>query len=224
MDERKSGIHYVINKRKVLTTKTMSHNILSISVMAHPSREEYFPHLKEQLGDVPFSIDYENLGVWPNCRNAWLSYDPKASFHVVIQDDAIVCNNFQERAEEVINNASRVMGDKPFALSFYYGNKKEFADEANRGLEQGYVVRSRPGWGVAICLPTTVIHDMVKECDTFSEPRDDERITRFLLNHNMEVYFPMPSLIDHRTTNETPSLVGDPGENRCAFAFVDSPK
>jgi hypothetical protein len=197
---------------------------LSISVMAHPSREEYFPYLRERLGNPPFSIDYESKGLWSNCRKTWLLHDPGALFHVVIQDDAIVCDNFRLRAEKVIEDASRIVGNKPFAISFYHGNKKDFADEAQLALTRGYTIRSRPGWGVAICLPTAVIPDLVRECDTFDEPQDDERITRFLLNHKMEVYFPMPSLIDHRTTKETPSLVGDHGEDRCAFAFIDADK
>lgn len=200
----------------------MSQKILSVSVMAHPSREKYFPYLKARLGDAPFSVDRENKGLWANCRRAWLLHNPEALFHTVIQDDAIVCDDFQVRAEKAINDASRVMGSNPFAISFYYGNRKDFADEARLGLKQGYVVRERPGWGVAICMPTAVIPDLVRECDTFDEPQDDERISRFLHNHKMDIYFPMPSLIDHRTSDETPSLVGDPGENRCAFAFIDS--
>ncbi|MCI0542304.1 hypothetical protein L0Y69_00925, partial [bacterium] len=155
---------------------------------------------------------------------AWLLRDPDALFHAVIQDDAIVCDNFQARAEKAIEDALRIMGKKPFAISFYHGDKEEFADDAQLGLKRGYTVRKRPGWGVAICLPTVIIEDLVRECDTFSEKQDDERITRFLLNHGMEVYFPLPSLIDHRATDETPSLVGDPGENRRAFAFIDSNK
>ena len=202
----------------------MLHKILSISVMAHPSRKKYFSYLKERLGNVPFSIDRENIGLWPNCRKAWLLHDPKAPFHVVIQDDAIICNDFQVRAEKVINSASLVMKNNSFAISFYHGNNEKFTDDARLGLGRGYVVRSRPGWGVAICFPTAVIQDLVQKCDTFDEPQDDERITRFLLNRKMKVYFPLPSLIDHRTTDEAHSLVGDPGENRRAFTFIDSRK
>ncbi len=200
----------------------MSQKILSISVMAHPSREKYFPYLKERLGDVPFSVDRENKGLWANCRRAWSHYNPEALFHTVIQDDAIVCDDFQARAEKVISDTSSVAGNSPFAISFYHGNNVKFADRARLGLKQGYTVSDSPHWGIALCLPTAVIHDMVQECDTFTEPQDDERISRFLHNRNMKVYFPMPSLIDHRTNDETPSLVGDPGENRRAFAFIDS--
>lgn len=196
--------------------------MLSISVMAHPSRERYFPYLEERLGDVPFSIDRENAGLWANCRRAWLAHDPDAQFHVVIQDDAIVCDNFRSRAEKAIRDAGQAMEGRPFALSFYHGNKEEFAEEARQGLARGYVVRERPGWGIAICLPTALIPDMVAECDTFDMPQDDERITKFLLGRGIKVYFPMPSLIDHRTDDETPSLVGDPGKGRHAFAFIDT--
>ena len=38
--------------------------------MGHEDREEFFPYLKEKLGDVPFFIDkgkpgdQDNLGMW----------------------------------------------------------------------------------------------------------------------------------------------------------------
>ena len=78
---------------------------LSISVMAHPSREKYFGYLKERLGDIPFAIDTESKGVWENCKRAWKLYDPMADFHLVVQDDAIVCDDFLEKANATLCQA-----------------------------------------------------------------------------------------------------------------------
>lgn len=206
---------------------TKNPKLLSISVMAHPSREKFFPYLQEKLGynglfpeTIPFSIDEKSEGVWPNCKKAWMLHDPEAAYHVVVQDDAIVCDKFRERAEQVIADAHRRMIG-PFAISFYFGRRGNALEEGKSALERGYATRQSPTWGVAICLPTNHILPMLEYADGFDYPQDDARIARYLRKHNIRTYFPMPSLIDHRTAAETASLVGDPGENRCAYAFID---
>lgn len=200
--------------------------MLSISVMAHPSREKFFPYLKEKLGDVPFSIDHNSTGVWPNARRAWAMFDPEALFHVVVQDDAIVCDRFRERAEEAIYNAFRAgISDveNGFAVSFYFGNRGTLRGIAQAGLERGYCTMNRTPWAVAICLPTAIIPAMLKEAEEYAEPQDDARIGKFVRSRGMRVYFPIPSLIDHRTAAEgTPSIVGDSGQGRRAYKFIDA--
>lgn len=186
--------------------------------------------------EIPFSIDYRSAGVWANCKQSWLLYDPTAEYHVVIQDDAIVCENFLVRAEEVIEQAEKkheelknrpLNGDKIgplFAINFYYGSRAKLQDEADRGLKEGFLVRHTPSWGVAICLRTEWIREMIEYCDRMNIPQDDARIAAYLKHKNIMSYFPIPSLIDHRTGKETPSLVGDPGDYRQAFYFIDRPR
>lgn len=197
--------------------------MLSISVMAHPSRERFFPYLKERLGDVPFSIDHDSEGVWPNARRAWSMFDPEAQFHVVIQDDAIVCDNFLERAEEAIYDGFRkgihAASDAGFAVSFYFGNRSGLHGQAKEGMERGYTTMRRTPWAVAICLPTNLIPEMLEFCEGLAMPQDDARIGTFIKSKEMKVYFPLPSLISHRTGEE--SLVGDPGKGRQAAFFID---
>jgi hypothetical protein len=197
--------------------------ILSISVMAHPKREAFFPYLKEKLGDVPFSIDHKSAGVWPNAKKAWSLYNPEALFHVVIQDDAIVCEDFHNRAErEIVKAFKNLKGGLDFAVSFYFGNRGTLKGIAQEGKEQGFAIMGRTPWAVAICLPTNVIPEMLQFCDSLPMPQDDVRIGKFLRSQGMKVYFPLPSLIDHRTGEE--SLVGDEGKFRKAFAFIDNEK
>lgn len=184
--------------------------------MAHPSREEFFPYLRQMLGnDIPFAIDHDSKGVWPNCRNAWLLHDPTAEWHVVIQDDAIVCEQFQRRAEEVIERSGGT-----HAINFYFGRRGNQTEQAARELERGFAMRVAPTWGVAICMPTAWIPEMIEYCDQLSHPADDYRIGRFLKHKGIMTYFPMPSLVDHRAGK---SLVGDPGDKRHAYAFIDRP-
>ncbi|HOB90285.1 MAG TPA: hypothetical protein PKG74_03085, partial [Candidatus Colwellbacteria bacterium] len=136
-------------------------------------------------------------------------------------DDAIVCEKFMERAEEAIINAIKIQGSD-VALNFYFGNRSGFRRDFEEGMKKGYTIRVRPHWGVAICLPTNRIDQMIKECDQFAERQDDVRIGKFLINNGIRIYFPLPSLIDHRLGSETKSLVGDIGEDRHAYKFIDS--
>ena len=76
---------------------------LSISVMAHPSRAQFFPYLCEKLrlSIKNFSIDQKN-NLLENSKASWMLYDPECTHHVVIQDDSIVCDNFREKAVSFI--------------------------------------------------------------------------------------------------------------------------
>lgn len=196
--------------------------LLSVSVMAHPSREKFFPYLKECLGDVPFSIDTESEGVWPNAKKAWSMFDPEAAYHVVIQDDAIVCEDFLNHAEEAIVKAGDVVKDYLPPISFYFGNRGTLKGIARDGMADGYCFMPRTPWAVAICLPTALIPEMLAFTENLAVPQDDVRIGKFIQSKGMKVYFPLPSLIDHRTGEE--SLVGDEGSKRQAFAFINNRK
>ena len=195
--------------------------LLSVSVMAHPSRREHFGYLAEKL-DIPlekFAVD-NGVGLWANCRNAWLLADEKALYHVVVQDDAIVCKDFRERAAEVINDAIRRAGTSEIAISFYYGRRGNWAKRQADALARGGVFQQSLNWGVAICLPVHLISEMLAAGDAMHfTPQDDARIGHFLRTRGIRIYYPVPSLIDHRSG---PSLVGDPGSERHAYKFIDS--
>lgn len=188
---------------------------ISISVMAHPSRAEFFPYLREKLGDIPFAIDEEGKGVWANRKKALALRDPKADFHLIVQDDAIICDDFLKKAKDVLDGVGK---GGMIAVSFYYGRQKLKQKEALRGLHHGYVLNDWLTWGLAVCLPTKIIPGMIEFCDKMKMPQDDHRIARFLKLNNIKVYYPIPSLINHRIGK---SLVNDPGENRVAYKYID---
>lgn len=199
--------------------------------MAHPTRERFFPYLRKMLGDVPFSIDIDNSGVWPNCRRAWelgLEMKTDAPYHAVIQDDAVVCQRFYERAEGVLEQVGvheRIFRRKgmcdELAVNFYFGRRPKLLRIGAESMRKGYWMFYNVCWGVAICLRREWVREMVEFCDRLDMPQDDERITRYLRSKGRHTYFPVPSLVDHRPSSEVPSLVGDPGANRRAYAFID---
>jgi hypothetical protein len=164
---------------------------LSISIMAHPKRAEWFPYLEQKLGKQPMALD-TGAGLIQNCKNAWLMYDPTADYHVVIQDDCIICGDFYNRAVEVLEKANGL------AVNFFYAESKFYNKFRNERNETGAIIKKGLYGGLAICLPTKLITEMLVHYDADHVPFDDHRIGRFLLSKKINIYNPFPSLIDHR--------------------------
>lgn len=167
---------------------------MSVSVMAHPKRKEFFPYLKRHLPGAFWSID-EGKGLIWNCRNAWGAYDPKADYHVVIQDDALICRKFFEKAEEVLKKAEGL------PVSFFHVSPLSYAKHRHQRIQNGCIIQHGLSGGVALCLPTKLIPAMLAFYDASKLPCDDHRVGTFLSTRKIPWYFPMPSLIDHRVGN-----------------------
>lgn len=164
---------------------------LSISIMAHPKRAEYIPYLKSKLGDVPVSMD-TGFGLIENCKRAWLLYDPDAEYHCVIQDDCIVCDNFWTHAIQALEKANGL------PVSFFYSQSQFYNKFKKERVETGAIVKKALYGGLAICLPTHLIPEMLEFYDKQKIPFDDHRIGKFLMSKNLNIYNPFPCLIDHR--------------------------
>lgn len=187
---------------------------LSISVMMHPDRQQFADYLKDNLGDVDFVYD-RGKGIWDTCRRAWQKRDPQADFHLVLQDDAILCSNFRHRAEESLRDG--------FPHSFYFGYRQKWIQMGKRGLKRGEIIKGGLNWGIAVCLPLELVDPMIEFADksSIADHLDDMKIREFLISRNLKVRYPMPSLVDHRS--ELPSFVTGKIElERKAFAFIDN--
>lgn len=181
--------------------------------MLHPSRAHHLDYLVERLGGiVPVAID-RGLGVWDTRRRAMLAgLELGAAWHLVVQDDAILCAGFVDRVADYLEHL------EPCAVSLYFGRRQAFAEIAERGLESGSIVLPRLHWGLAVALPTSLLAEAVAFCDRLEDvPQDDARLSTFLRLHSIPVRYPIPSLVDHRAGE---SLVGDPGTGRHAAYFA----
>jgi hypothetical protein len=159
--------------------------------MMHPSRKEYLPYLKSKLGDVPVAMD-EGCGLIQNCKNAWLLHDPTADYHVVIQDDCIVCDDFYIRAIAHLDNANGL------PASFFYSQSKFYNKFKKERVETGAIIKKAIYGGLAICLPVKLIPEMLAFYDKQKIPFDDHRIGLFCMSKKLNIYNPFPCLIDHR--------------------------
>jgi hypothetical protein len=191
---------------------------LSISVMAHPSREQFFDYLRKRLDNPPFAID-QNNNLIENCKAAWRMHDPEAGFHAVIQDDAIVCENFKYMATGFIarmENQRITAGELPYAYNFF----TIVSTQVKLSEYRGYSIEQRNRGGVAICLPVNQIESMLEFYDTLTDKHDDYRIGQWLLKMNFKTCYPIPCFIDHDDNN--PSLCSHPKLMRRAYKYVDN--
>ena len=191
---------------------------LSSSVMAHPDREQYIPYLKKRLGNVPVAFDNGN-GIWDTCRRSWLLYNPESTHHVVIQDDAIICDDFYRRA---INIISRHPVDT--AHIFYLGERAEKHAIYHKGTDGFFTQKIYNE--VAICLPTKHILPMLKWCDSMKVD-NDQLIGKYCRRHSVRIYNPIPSLVDHRSDTSiyrTMYNKPEPDAIRHAIWFIDNPQ
>lgn len=188
---------------------------VSLAIMAQQQRAPWVAELVEQLGGVPVAWDLRlDRGplesVWPIRREAMLAFEPGAALHVVLQDDAILCRDFRARTEALVEREGAGI-----AYSLYYRHDERslgfrFSDtnppmrvKAESGLELGGFRHERLAYGVAIVLPTAVIPRLVADCDRMEDIRqDDHRINVWLQKAEIPVFYPLPSLVDHRSEGE----------------------
>jgi hypothetical protein len=193
---------------------------MSAVIMAHPSRERWVPQLASKVGaDVVWD------GGWNDRHRtgfeAMKAYDRKDRWHLVVQDDAIVCEDLLE----TVDNVMRVAGDRVVCL--YVGKlrpKRMLASSAVEvALSRGdcFIEGPGPWWGVGIVFPTSVLPDLIGWYDGHPEVQNyDRRNEKACQALNVDCWYTVPSLVDHRT-DDNPSLHrGRPSAGRRAHVFV----
>lgn len=192
---------------------------VSVAIMAHPRRADFVPELEAAL-DRPATVVWDDgsNSRWGTGRRALLAYDPAATHHLVVQDDAVIPRDLVAGVETALQHAPQ---DVPLCL--YVGRVRpyremvtEYVGRAAEGAS--WLVMDRLNWGVAVVLPVSLIEAMVAACDTQSIPNYDSRMSAFFEDKGIEVWYPWPSPVNHR---ESPSLVpGRVGAGRVAHRFI----
>ena len=78
-----------------------SSKLVSKTIMAYYKRQKRIPSIRKKIGDAKVSLDTGVWGLWENSKRSWLSYDKKSDYHMVIQDDAVICSNFYDHLESI---------------------------------------------------------------------------------------------------------------------------
>jgi len=189
--------------------------------MAHPKRSRYVPDLERQLPGATVVWDKIN-NRWDTGRRSMAAYDPEADWHLVVQDDAILCDDFLAGAQAALGHAPEV------PVSFYTGKTRPYAVEVLRAVQQvqrqraSWLAMRGPLWGVAVAMPVALIPGMLDACEDLDVPNYDMRMSEHFDRIGLECWYTIPSLADHRTGPDNPSLVQDRGSSpkRSAHFYI----
>jgi hypothetical protein len=182
--------------------------------MAHPKRAEWAEQLAAKLG---CPIVWDEIGSpWDTGRRALLTTDPAASHHVIVQDDAIVCEDLPAALEQAVAYA----GQRPIGL--YLGARPhhrrvrlstKMADKRGRpwiAMDRATVA------GVASAHPVTLIEQLA--AFNYRDSRSwDSRYSAFYRELGVTPWFTWPSLVEHRPG---PSLLPNHPKGRTAVRFL----
>lgn len=196
---------------------------LSVAIMAHRKREAFVRELLAKL-DRPAEVVFDRRDDrWDTGRRSWQAIDKTASHGFVLQDDAVI-------PRDLVAGIENALGHVPekTPLCLYAGRVRPFRDLVQQlvnAAEEGasWLTMTQIHWGVGIVLPVALIDDMVAWCDDRDEIANyDRRISRWVQHQGLSVYYPWPSLVDHR---DSPSLVPNRGSaGRRAHRFLGADK
>lgn len=189
---------------------------LSVAVMAHPRRRRLVDRLVERLGVGRDRVVWDRRDdMWANGVRSWQAHDETADWHLVIQDDAVVC-------EDLLPGLERALERVPASAtaSLYLGNQprgQRAAKAAGKYDDTSFVRLSRLVWGVAMIAPVYTISDMIDWTRRHDCPGYDTRVAMYYRSAlGFPCWFTWPSLVDH---HDGPSLI-DHSDGRRAVNFV----
>lgn len=193
--------------------------------MAHPKRAHFVAELRDKIPQAVVAWDAGDNNRWNTGRRALLSYDPDATHHVVVQDDAIVCPDFVAGIERLVEHVP----DNP--ISLYTGRTRPFGQKIQKAVRTArakrlrWMVLDELFWGVGVVLPTPLLREMVAFHDLSNVriANYDSKMSFFFRRKKIHTYYTQPSLVDHRDLRDgNPSLVaGRYAAGRVAHSFIE---
>ena len=174
-------------------------------VMAHNKRQAFVEELIQRV-DLPVVWDKVNDRHETGLRCLQAGLDSDATHFCVIQDDALVCDDLLDG----LAKATEVSGDRVVGLYAGHTNS-QIRRQMRLAQTSGASWVPRPKgmtlWGVGIVIPTVHLPALIGHYRKSLEQNYDRRIERWADAAKVECWFTAPSLVDHRTGAENPSLV-----------------
>lgn len=197
---------------------------ISTVIMAHQRRKTWAEDLAHELdAEIVWDRRNDRIGTGLRCLQA---YDPAATHHLVVQDDAVVCRDLIPALEV----ATKVSEDRIVGLYLGAGrplSRPRISQLAAAADQRGVVWISWPGtiWGVAILYPVAHLDRLIRSYRHATQPRYDGRIENCARKHGSRWWYTWPSLVDHRDAPANPSIANadhpdarKPG--RVAYRFI----
>src|SRR5690606_31396008 len=119
-----------------------------------------------------------------------------ADWHLVLQDDAVVCRDLIPALEKALDQVPGAATMSPYMGKQQKGATAALAAKGRRDVS--WVRLPRIVWGVAMAAPVYTIRDMLKWCRGHSIPNDDTRISVYYRDAvAFPAWYTWPSLVDH---------------------------
>jgi hypothetical protein len=197
---------------------------MSVAVMAHHRRAHLVPQLVCALDRYPRIVWDRRNDRWDTGRRAWLAADLRADWHLVLQDDALVCADLIAGLESAVAHIP-----ERAIVSAFCGSRRPPRRQFETTLPANLAACRKAGaawlamthlcWGLAVAAPTWSIPAMVAWADGRDIPEYDTRVGRYYRSIGWRTYCTVPSLVDHAPV---PSLIGGDGHepNRRALGFA----
>lgn len=190
---------------------------LSISIMSSP-RAVVVGDVISTLKTARVFYDRGKCGPWYNSKRCWIhgARASGATHHLVIQDDAKLCAQF----EETITSALKTVPDKPVSL---YANRRAIEVAKESGAD--WAVIPDGAWGLGIILPKPLIYDFLKWEGRHIDPafpHDDSRLALWAVETGNHFWCTVPSLIDHAGASH--STLGNSNSRRVARYYTGEAK
>lgn len=204
--------------------------MISVAVMAHRAREELVLDLVQSIDSDVVEVAWdERNNEWDTARRALLLGTKYiARYHVVLQDDALVCRDLVaglDRALTRLDLPDAIRPPRNAAISLYFGAAKPYtgrvARTARAADEAGasWITLPQLHWGVGLVIPTERLEEVIALGDRTHVLEYDRRLSTVFRKLGMPVWYTWPSLVDHR---DEPSLLRghDRDEHRRAHRFI----
>lgn len=174
----------------------------AIGIVAHVSRGEQAHKLMEDVGACYASFDNSNLGCGGNHRKVWrhLSkrFGPHVNHLVVLEDDAIPVDGFNEQLEQALAiHAAPV-------VSLYLGRLRpphlqfmiEPAIERAVAAEASWIVSRQLLHAVGLAIRADLVPDMLANLN--EELPIDEAIGEWVNRKHYRIAYCHPSIVQHQ--------------------------
>ena len=169
-------------------------------IMAHPSRKEFVPKLQEAI-KCPVVWDDKGLGLVKAHVQAWEAFNAiPGNYCCVIQDDVILTEDFRGKMSYHVLNCIEKYGRIGFHAYLRNTVNRHVLRKVGRCKREkkDHVVLPSVYSGNSIALPSEHVGPMLEHFKTMDVASGDRRINDYLHKAGLGVYFPLPSLVDHR--------------------------
>ncbi len=177
---------------------------ISVAIMHHPRRRDLISDLVSSFGSLhPHVVEDPDPDGAPSplrtAKRAWLTVNPDATHHLVVQDDAVLCAGFDTLLH-------RVVEARPNAAIALYTNwnspENSYLVRRAAALDYPWAYLSSREWTptIALLLPAAHARSLAQYLAGIPDEMkdDDELVTRFCTTNRLPVLTPLPHLVDHR--------------------------